>query len=530
MTKHQMFRTFSEKQPLLESIQDAKNYLLKRYATAKNIKTTEIPEDIKMKILGDPDFALIRKMVEEKNFPGYAPLFVKFFYDQKATIQELQEIADLLSTYKTNIAKDLDMPVLDYGKITSTAEDVRPGFEVLADELRSIPRKVKLRKLYNRLIPEMKAQFNKASEEEIRKLEEISNQLDQLPDLTDKDQSGKTVTRNAWEEFTGNARKYSDYRTYPRFKDHRLAFLEMISDAEDKIDKWNIGEDDLIKDLMALDLEVGIMYNKKGYIVISARTNKAVKAVAGDTNWCIRDEYTFWRYAASKPGEERVQLVIANKNISSVDPLSLVGITAYGDGKIYSSADRPNSLIHSRLGARTVKELLDKIGYPDDLKERVTRNLRTEADIKFSIEQFLKEGSKLTATSLIESLIKARRGILKGIMTEEQWENISGVVSSILAQSLNLKPSEFIKVYKESGILTRANLNVFDYVIGDSYTSKDIKDIVEKSKEQMEQVKELMELDKAGFINLKDNPQTAELVEEVEEHGESVLKELESKI
>ncbi len=41
------FPTFSEKQALMENVQAAKDYLLKRYALAKKIKTSEIDEETK---------------------------------------------------------------------------------------------------------------------------------------------------------------------------------------------------------------------------------------------------------------------------------------------------------------------------------------------------------------------------------------------------------------------------------------------------------------------------------------------------
>jgi len=161
---------------LEESVQAAKDYLVKRYALSKKIKASEVPDDVKNEIVRDPKFEEIKELMTSKGFPNYTQLFTKFAFDENAPIDALVEIVSLLKQYKGNLSIDLSMPVLDFGKIVPTEEDNRKGYEVLWDELRSIPKKIKLRKLYKVIkdVPQLKKEFEKASDNEISKLKDIS--------------------------------------------------------------------------------------------------------------------------------------------------------------------------------------------------------------------------------------------------------------------------------------------------------------------------------------------------------------------
>jgi len=504
------FKTFSEATPILENVQMAKDYLLKRYATAKKIKTSEIPEETKQKILNDPKFKQVRDLTQK--FPNYTPLFTKFAFEQGAEMEELQEIVDLMIQYKNNLAKDLEMPVMDYGKLEPTEEDQRPGYEVLGDDLRNIPRKVKLRKLYNRLVPEMKIQFAKATPKQIEKLEEISNQLDQLPEKDGE---------NAWDEFTQNMKKYTDTRTYPEYRDRELAFGDIIKDADLFIEKWQESDDELVKKLKTMGAQVGWLYQKDGYIAISTRTPEALRAVAGDTNWCIRNDSTFWSY-----GEGRVQLVIMNKNIPVSDRNSLLGITVNKNESIHTDADRPNGRIRSSSGGTfsTLEALLKGMHLPTGLVEAVLKDFPMEADIKLAMEQFFRHQKDLTPERIIGSLINVNRGFLQGKMEEGEWERIAGVVSEIIKGTEKLKTSEFLKFFKQNGILSQSGLAVFDRVVGDDYTPEDVEEIKASSMEGFETMEYILEENKRKTMKTK--PEEIERMKTCVDNKDSILDKL----
>lgn len=483
------FPTFSEKQALMESVQVAKDYLLKRYALANKMKTSEIPEETKKKILDDPKFKEVKDLTEKS--PGYTPMFVKFRFDQKAHIDELKEIFDNLIKYKQTLGQDLSMNINDYVKLEPTEDDIRPGYEVLGDDLRNIERKRKLRKFYSELTGKMRKVFAKATDKQIDDLTEISNQLEQL-----KDKDGK----NAWKEFTKGLKKYEDTRTYPEYKDEKVAFADVIKDALEFVEGWNQDESGLLKKLKDLGPMAGILYAKNGYIVESARTPEAQRAICADTNWCIRTDSTFWSY-----GQGRVQINIMNSNVPVTDIHSLIGITVNPDGTIHTDATRPNNRLRDKNGNtyRTLKDALEGLDYPKDLIDAVMSKFKMECDIKIALERYYKEGTGLTVSEVIMSLIATTKGFLSGSMPQEDWERISGLVSKIIFVDKGLKKRDFIEEYKRSGILSDAGLNVFNSLIGDDYTKSDIEDILKSTEMNIVDIKYILELNAAGSLPLK---------------------------
>ncbi len=509
------FQKFQEDLLLNESVQQAKDYLLKRYAEKKEIKTSEIPEKVKKEILNDPKFIAIRDLTQKS--PGYTPLFVKFFYEQGATMENLEHLMDDLNKYKQNLAKDLSMPVVDYGKIEPTEEDHRPGWEVLGDELRNIPRKIKLRKLYSELTAKMRKEFARATDKQIDKLTEISNQLDKLPD-----EDG----RKAWDEFTKGLKKYEDTRTYPQYKDTKVAFEDMIKDADTFISAWGESEDELIKKLKKLGAQVGFLYNKDGYTVVSTRAPEALRAVAGDTTFCIRTDSTFWSY-----GGGRVQLVVLNRNIPKSDHYSLVGITVNPNQTIHTDADRPNRRVTDRNGRnyKDLRSILDGIGLPAEAVNKVIEEFPQETDIKLATEQFFKNQKDLTPQKIVSSLIKINSGVLAGKVDETEWEKISGIVSLIIKETEGLRTSNFMEFFKENGIMTDSGWEVFKKIIGDDYTKSDMEQIYDHTLEGFDSIDYVLDSVENGEMS-NVSPDMVRKFKEIKANKSKILRKIEEKM
>ena len=513
MTKYS-FPTFSEKQALMESVQVAKDYLLKKYAIEKNIKTSEIDEETRKKILSSPKFTEIRDLTAK--IPGFTPMFLKFKLEQGAHMEELKEILQNLEKYKQNLKQDLSMPITDYEKVVPTEDDVRPGYERLGDDLRNIERKRKLRKFYSELTSKMRKVFAKATDKQIDDLTEISNQLEQL-----KDKDGK----NAWKEFTKGLKKYEDTRTYPEYRDEKVAFGDIIKDSLEFIEGWNQDESGLLKKIKDLGPMAGILYSKNGYIVESARTPEAQRAICADTNWCIRTDSTFWSY-----GGGRVQINIINSNVPVTDIHSLIGMTVNPDGTIYTDATRPNNRLRDKNGNyfRTLKDALEGLDYPKDLVDTVMAKFKMETDIKIALERYYKEGSGLTVRSIIESLLATSKGFLAGAMPAEDWEKISGLVAQIIFDVKGLSKKDFMEEFKRFGIYSEATLNVFDKLIGNDYTKGDIEEILAATEKGMEEIRYVLELNAEGNLPIK--PIQLENMKNVAKNEREVLDRIKSKL
>ena len=493
------FPTFTEKQALMENVQAAKDYLLKRYALEKKIKTSEIDDETRKKILDDPKFKEIRDLTAK--FPGYTPMFVKFRFDQKAHMEELKEIFDNLMKYKQTLGQDLSMNINDYAKVEPTEDDIRPGYEVLGDDLRNIERKRKLRKLYAELTPRMKKAFTKATDKQIEELTEITNQLELIKNKKVlKSPRGQMEEVSAFEAFCWTLKKYEDTRTYPEYRDEKVAFADIIKDSLGFFEGWNQDESGLLKKLKDLGPMAGILYAKNGYIVESARTPEAQRAICADTNWCIRTDSTFWSY-----GGGRVQINIYNSNVPVTDVHSLIGITVNPDGSIHTDATRPNSRLRDKNGStfKTYIDALNGLGYPAELIEAVEKTFQKEVDIKLALEHYYKDGSGLSPRKVVESLITMSKGFLAGVMPQEDWEKISGIVAQIIFEDKGLKKEAFMKIFMENGIYVEATWKVFDSLIGKDYTKQEMETIGASTMEGIEEMANLIEVDADGSLGLK---------------------------
>ena len=520
------FPTFSEKQALMESVQVAKDYLLKRYALEKKIKTSEIDDETKKKILNDPKFKEVKDLTEKS--PGYTPMFVKFRFDQKAHMDELKEIFDNLIKYKQTLGQDLSMNINDYVKVEPTEDDIRPGYEVLGDDLRNIERKRKLRKLYAELTPRMKKAFTKATDKQIEELTEITNQLELIKNKKVlKSPRGQMEEVSAFEAFCWTLKKYEDTRTYPEYRDEKVAFADIIKDSLGFFEGWNQDESGLLKKLKDLGPMAGILYAKNGYIVESARTPEAQRAICADTNWCIRNDSTFWQPAYTSG---RVQINIYNGNVPVTDIHSLIGITVNPNGTIQTDATRPNNRIRDKKGNtfKTLKDALEGLDYPEDLIDTVMAKFKMECDIKIALERYYRDGASLTIRTIVESLITSSKGFLSGAMPEEDWENISGLVAQIIYEVKGLEKSDFMNHFKKSGIFSEATLNVFDKLIGDDYTKADIEDILKATEEGIEDMKYVLGLNLEGKLPIKSSQ--VEQIKKAIKEEQNIAKRIKSKL
>jgi len=266
------------------------------------------------------------------------------------------------------------------------------------------------------------------------------------------------------------------------------------------MDSWGQGEDKLLKKLKDLGPQVGLIYTKKGYIAMSARTPEAQRAVCADTNWCIRTDSTFWSY-----GGGRIQINIVNSNLPVTNDLSLIGMTVNPNGTIHTDATRPNSRLRDKNGStfKTYIDVLNGLDYPAELIEAVEKTFQKEVDIKLALEHYYKDGSGLSPRKVVESLITMSKGFLAGVMPQEDWEKISGIVAQIIFEDKGLKKEAFMKIFMENGIYVDATWKVFDSLIGKDYTKQEIETIGASTMEGIEEMANLIEVDADGSLGLK---------------------------
>ena len=500
---------------ILENIADAKKLLVKDYAEKQKKSVNEIPEEIKKSILRDPKFQKILKLSEKT--PGWVYPLTKFYVIDGADWEEIESkdeegnpagIYDMLVSLKSNL-NELPLKTVDaYARIIPSKQDERPSYEVLGDDLRTIQSKRKLKKLYDEFIGRMKEEFRKASSSKdesdkklLKELELIALSLEKLKPKEAEDENGNKTTLypfTEWKRATG--KKYSDtpdnLKVYPQFKDPKVAFKTLVRDSSNLIDNWDKGLDEYSKKIIELGLRAGIFYNQNKYLAMSARTPEAQRAVSGDTKFCINNDSTFWSY-----GDGAIQLNIINGNLPKANKKYLLGVTIKKDGIVKNCAWKNNtgSDVNFHKSGINYAAFLKGLEYPSEMIQKIVDKFDEEVTIKLSLEKFYKDSKGLTPNSLIRSLIDIKNGIFNGVVSPEQWDQVSGIVSFIVREERNIPVSDFIKEFKASGIFTVSAWEVFDYVVEGDYTRKDMEEIKAMTLSIMEEIEKIVAMKEKGI-------------------------------
>jgi hypothetical protein len=496
---------------ILENIAAAKALLVKDYAEKQKKSPNEIPEEIKKSIWRDPKFQKVIDLLGQKN-QGWAYAFTKFHVIDGSPWEEIESVdeeGNPVGIYNMLVQlrpgqNDLDLKNIDaYARIVPTKQDHRPSYEILGDELRALQSKRKLKKLYDEFIGRMKEQFRLASASKdpsdkklIEELELAALSLEKLKARVNEDGKNEDPFTE-WKKATG--KKYSDtpdnLKLYPQFKDPKVAFKTLVRDTSDLVDNWNLGLDEYTEKIIDLGLRAGIFYNRNKYLAMSARTPEAQRAVSGDSNFCINNDATFWSY-----GEGAIQLNIINGNLPKSNKKYLLGVTIKKDGVVKNCAWKNNTGTDRDFHKSGINyaKFLKELEYPDAMVQKIIDKFDEEVTIKLSLEKFYRDSKGLTPNALIRSLIDIKNGIFNGVVSPEQWDQVSGIVSFIVREERNIPVSDFIKEFKASGIFTVSAWEVFDYVVEGDYTKKDIEEIKAMTLSIMEEMEQFVAMKEKG--------------------------------
>jgi hypothetical protein len=525
---------------ILENIADAKKLLIKDYAEKQKKNVNEIPEEIKKSVWRDPKFQKVLKLSEKT--PGWVYPLTKFYVIDGADWEEIESkdeegnptgIYDMLVALKSNL-NELPLKTVDaYARIMPSKEDERPSYEVLGDDLRAIQSKRKLKKLYDEFIGRMKEEFKKVSsskepsdKKSIQELELVALALDKLKPKEGEDEKGNKITLipfNEWKRATG--KKYSDtpdnLMVYPQFKDPKVAFKTLVRDSSDFVDNWNKGLSEYSQKIIDLGLRAGILYDKGGYLAMSARTPEAQRAVSGDSNFCINNDSTFWNY-----GDGAIQLNIINGNLPKANKKYLLGVTIKKDGVVKNCAWKNNTGSDRDFHKSGINyaAFLKGLEYPQELIQDIIDKFDSEVTIKLSLEQFYKESKSLTPNSLIKSLINIKQGIFNGVVSPEQWDQISGIVSFIVKEERGIPTSDFVKEFKLSGMYTLSAWEVFDYVVEGDYTKNDMEEIKKTTLSVISEMEQFVSLRNKGRTFNIPEEQYKKILSAIEYKDENITK------
>lgn len=453
---------------LNENISAAKSYMQKKYASIHRKTVSELTPEEKDKALKDEAFLEIMALL--KNHPGYVFPFVKFHFDQKVPISSNSDTDEIISlsqlidviTNKKYIIQQLSKPIEKWATIES--ENGISGFEQLTDEIRTIEREKEAKWFVNALPKGLRDKYRELDSEDKKRIITLAVQLNDL---------GKSAIDRLFEKIKAmESWKIKDV-------------IEYISNYVDGFSNLKMKEK--ISELESLQPEAGILYSDDKYLVMSIRTESAQKKLCAVANWCI-NRGRFNSYA-----DKGVQINIFNFDADPSSLLFLTGTTISFGGVVTDSHDIEDHNIKTRSD---VAEHFTSLGYPKSLVNAVVRELPDEYAIKKALTEINKEG--LSKKTVIGSLLTISKGALAGKISEHAWDQVAGEVSRIIMEREKFTKSDFMKLFIEIGIFEDYQWKVFDEIMKNDYTQKELDEIMESTLEKIEDMKFLLDNYKSG--------------------------------
>jgi len=421
-------------EPIHENTKLAKQYAIS--AISKKLgKASQIsPEQLE----GDDILTPAVKEIFEltKNHPGYTLAFLRFYFEQNIPLTQPENEAELRSLDrlmsiikdKKHIISQLEHNV-DYYASQKSEEDTITGFEVMADEIRTLER-VKDAKWFSDSLPRtLRDQYRALPKSEQTRVISLAIQLKEL---------GKSAIDRLFEKI----KAFTNW-TIEDVIDYTSNYVKGFSNLE--LNKK-------IAEIEELEPDAGIIYSDNQYLVLSLRTEAAQKKLCAIANWCIN------RGAWNTYGKDGVQINIFNFGIDPSDPLFLTGTTIYYTGGLHASHDINDKNI---LKSKDPAKHLIALGYPEKLVSTVLQYFPTEVAIKKIISEL-----RLDHSSPEEFLIAVIRNSYQIDMQNNL--RIAETLLSLVKDKILDKVSrqQILNFYTKYGVMSRFAAQVLKELLG----------------------------------------------------------------
>jgi hypothetical protein len=354
-----------ETESINENVQQSKTYLVKKAQQDKKEQTgkdTPLDErEIRM-AENNPNFLKIKDMVRDN--PNWTYLFVKFFFEDEISMEDLQQLYTRLREFRQNL-NELPMAPERYATIVPDDKDRRSGYERLTDGLTQIG----LNRIAKKFVDKLPGEFlvnNKQAKDYGQTVPSMKDEYRRSPNTIKQKVAGisQALSELGEDKFNFFVSKIKRYRS----------LNEVINAANNFIKASNIdGQQKFIEALIDANKKFGevngaeVVFDENNILIIEVRSFQANRALNANTSHCIKDSQGHWDSYVGDNNYNK-QYYIYNFNLSPSDNYSIIGITIEPNQKIRAChIKNDNSLGTGSTFPNLLKDWQKKYNINDDL-------------------------------------------------------------------------------------------------------------------------------------------------------------------
>lgn len=388
----------------------------------QKLRTIKLDDQQIRSIEKNPDFLKIREYLGQK-YIGWTHAFTYFYFIEMIPMEDLFTSVDSNTKEPTNILAKLieNSGLLDKLPKKFDHNFIDPNIpnncEKLVDGLDSLEDYKKIKRVYDKLTPVLKKDYNDSPEIIKQQFADVARGFDELGggDLEKKEKLWKSFfgemrvleqdTERHGKKYKKGERlyfgplfRYGNIREFIKSAQNHLKSSEnetMIA-FYDKINSCN--------DKFGL-LGADVVYEENGILIIEVRSFQANQMLNGHTRHCIKDYMSQWEnYVSNHPNK---QYYIYNFNIPQYENYSTIGITIEPNQRVRAchakddaTIDGPTTLAKSRIST-------------------ILKKWQKEYDIKEDLASMLKSMTKEEIDKRERAKIAEREIVKKGLTVEQ---------------------------------------------------------------------------------------------------------------
>ena len=497
-----ILKSFAEFSPINETVQAAKQFLIKNLKDKKREKDGLSPtEKIELtpaeekKALNDPRYIKIRDyIVNDLKKPGLVYPFTYFSIAEDVPFEssDWKSIENLLKMYN-EASKNFSyfsLPQKNIDNYTKLGRDGgQPAHEILYHDLEEILKNKELKEFVDKIrAPKVRAEFKKTLDTRLedplraKAYDELITYFNILKKIkAESDKKGEK--ENPIDSIQNNSSKYL------KKEDPWVAFRNFVDDVKSKADGWGTPVGEYIDQMNDIEPLIKVLYTDipNGIVVTSSRTKEGMDKVCkiADSMLCIQDD-NFYRYT-----KDHLQINIADFNLPISDMRHFTTMTIRPDGELKEAKTKFNHSGPDLTPYRNYKKLIRE-HLPDLDTEAIISSIENSKEFEFFVKEMIaKIKEKVDAVAnernvelKIKTIIYAlgSMGMLELGMTEDEMKIYQSMLVAIMTSDVPVTYDIIMGAFLDSdhgGFWTMEDIKLFIDLTGKNYVKNDVKRILD---------------------------------------------------